>query len=81
MNEFENCAFHGEQVLQLPANDRNNLYQRLQQLDISCYCDLQGYLHIETNNTREVILVRTVLMEFFASHDQLVTWLKQCWGN
>lgn len=79
MNEFENSTFYGEQILQIPASDRSYIYHRLQELNITCFSDVHGYLHIQTNNSQEVIIVRTVLMEVFASRDQLVTWLEQCW--
>jgi hypothetical protein len=33
------------------------------------------------NNLQEAILVRSTLMQFFASRHQLVTWLENCLCN
>jgi hypothetical protein len=78
-----NCNFLtvGEQILQVPLGDRWCIYHRLQELMISCSCPPDGSLRVQVNNLQEAILVRSTLMQFFASRHQLVKWLENCLCN
>ena len=79
----QNCNFLtiGEQILQIPLGDRWCIYHRLQELMISCSCPPDGSLRVQVNNLQEAILVRSTLMQFFASRHQLVKWLENCLCN
>jgi hypothetical protein len=71
----------GEQILQIPFSDRWLIYYRLQDLMITCSCPPDGSLRVQVNNFQEAILVRSVVMQFFASRYQLVEWLETCWSQ
>ncbi|MBD2665429.1 hypothetical protein B6N60_04438 [Richelia sinica FACHB-800] len=69
----------GEQILLIPLADRWSVYHRLQELKISCSCPPDGSLRVQVNNVQEAILIRSTLMQFFASRPQLIAWLNCCW--
>ncbi|HLO85070.1 MAG TPA: hypothetical protein VK203_08685 [Nostocaceae cyanobacterium] len=68
-----------EQILQIPLGDRWQIYHRLQELMIPCSCLPDGCLSVQVNSPQTAILVRSILMQFFASRHQLIEWLECCW--
>lgn len=70
----------GEQVLYIPLGDRWQIYQRLQELMIPCYCPKDGSLRVQINSLQEAILVRSTVKQFLASRGELLTWLETCWN-
>ncbi|MEH1937748.1 MAG: Asr1405/Asl0597 family protein [Nostoc sp.] len=69
----------GDQVLQIPLSDRWRIYHRLQELKIKSYCPPDGSLRVQVNNLLEVILIRSIVMQFLASRHELLEWLERCW--
>ena len=70
-----------EQVIQLPLCDRWLIYRRLEELMISCCCHSDGTLRVRVNNSLELILVRSTIMQFIASRSELIQWLERCWNS
>jgi hypothetical protein len=71
--------FPGNQVLQIPLSDRWLIYHRLQELMIESCCLADGSLRVQVNNLQEAMLIRSTVMQFFASRQELVDWLERCW--
>ncbi|MBH8574811.1 hypothetical protein I8752_17640 [Nostocaceae cyanobacterium CENA369] len=69
----------GNQVLQIPLSDRWLIYHRLQELMISCSCPADGSLRVQVNNLLEAVLIRSTVMQFLASRQELIEWLDRCW--
>ncbi|MHC5762029.1 Asr1405/Asl0597 family protein [Nostoc sp.] len=69
----------GDQVLQIPLSDRWRIYYRLQELKINCSCPPDGSLRVQVNNLLELILIRSIVMQFLASRHELLEWLERCW--
>ncbi|QLE54498.1 Asr1405/Asl0597 family protein [Nostoc sp. TCL26-01] len=67
------------QVLQIPLCDRWQIYHRLQELTIPCSCTTDGSLRVEVNSCVAAILVRSTVMQFLASRQELIDWLERCW--
>lgn len=70
----------GDQVLQIPLCDRWQIYHRLQELMIPASCPPDGSLHVQVNSLLAAILVRSTVMQFLASRQELVEWLERCWN-
>jgi len=70
-----------EQILHIPLSDRWQIYHRLQELMISCSCASDGSLRVQVNSVQEAILVRSTVIQFLASRDELIQWLECCWLN
>jgi hypothetical protein len=70
----------GEQILYIPTSDRWRIYYRLQELTISCSCPPDGSLWVKVTNLQEAIIVRSILMQFYAPRHELLKWLEHCWN-
>lgn len=68
-----------DQVLQIPLSDRWRIYHRLQELKINSSCPPDGSLRVQVNNLLEGILIRSTVMQFLASRQELLEWLERCW--
>lgn len=69
------------QVLQIPRSDRWQIYHRLQELMIPCCCPADGSLRVEVNNPTDAFLVRSTVLQFVSSRQELVDWLERCWDT
>lgn len=67
------------QIVEISRPNRWQVYHRLQELMISCWCPNDGSLRVEVNNSIEAILVRSTVQQFIASRAELVDWLERCW--
>lgn len=59
--------------------DRWQIYQRLQELEIPCWCAIGQPLRAQVNGAKEVAQLASVLKQFNAPRQELVQWLEQCW--
>lgn len=66
------------QIVEISRPNRWQVYHRLQELMISCWCPNDGSLRVEVNNSIEAILVRSVVQQFIASRGELIDWLECC---
>jgi hypothetical protein len=79
MSAPANSEWLDAQVINVPLAERWRIYHRLQELMIPCWCHTDGSLRVQINNMLTAILVRSTLMQFFASRGELIDWLEQCW--
>ncbi|MBR8837455.1 MAG: hypothetical protein DSM106950_26450 [Stigonema ocellatum SAG 48.90 = DSM 106950] len=66
-------------VLQIPVSDRWRIYHRLQELMIKSWCPADGSLRVQVNSCLTAILVRSTVVQFMASRQELIDWLERCW--
>lgn len=66
-------------VINIPVGDRWQIYHRLQELHIRCWCPIDGSLRVEVSTDLDAILVRSAVMQFTASRQELIEWLGKCW--
>jgi hypothetical protein len=76
-----NADAFGEQILQIPLSDRWQIYHRLQELMIPCSCLPDGSLRVQINSLLAAMLVRSTVMQFLASRQELLEWLECCWDD
>jgi hypothetical protein len=60
--------------------DRWQIYRRLQELMIPCWCLEDGSLRVEVQNGICAVLLRSVVQQFVASRQEMVIWLERCWN-
>ncbi|MDJ0800678.1 MAG: hypothetical protein QNJ51_28375 [Calothrix sp. MO_167.B12] len=79
MSQLCNSSTPRVQVLDIPTGDRWQIYSRLQELNIRCWCPVDGSLRVEISTDMDAVLIRSVAMQFTASRQQLIDWLGECW--
>ena len=67
------------QTVQVETGDRWLVYQRLQELNVSCVCNFHQPLQIEITTPLAAIQVWNVVRQQTIPRRQLVTWLENCW--
>ncbi len=70
----------GDYILQIPLSVRWQIYYRLQELMIPCFCLSDGSLRVQVNNSLTLILIHSILKQFLASRQELINWLERCWN-
>ncbi len=66
-------------VVEVNWSDRWQVYQRLQELDIPCWCETNQPLTIQIENAYTAIQVWSVIRQFTASRQVLIWALEGCW--
>ncbi|MGA7937249.1 MAG: Asr1405/Asl0597 family protein [Kovacikia sp.] len=66
-------------IVAVPRIDRWRIYHRLQELTIPCWCLPDGSLRVEVQNGMGALLLRSVVQQFVASRQEIVSWLERCW--
>jgi len=67
------------QIIEISCVDRWQVYRRLQELDIECFCETGKPLQVHLKNTNEVTQLESVLKQFTANRHELVQLLQGCW--
>lgn len=67
------------QIVQVNWSDRWQVYQRLQELEIPCWCASNQPLRVQIENFVAVAQFRSVLMQLSAPRQELIQWLERCW--
>ncbi len=67
------------QVVDVSRVLRWQIYHRLQELKIPCWCPADGSLRVEVNDSIAAVLVRSTVQQFVAPRQELVDWLERCW--
>jgi hypothetical protein len=67
------------QVVNVSRILRWQIYHRLQELKIPCWCPPDGSLRVEVNDSISAVLVRSTVQQFVAPRQELVNWLERCW--
>ncbi|MGA9378818.1 MAG: Asr1405/Asl0597 family protein [Phormidium sp.] len=79
MFDSPNFPPFASQIVEISRPNRWQVYHRLQELMISCWCPNDGSLRVDVNNSIEAILVRSTVQQFIAPRAELVDWLERCW--
>jgi len=61
--------------------DRWQVYQRLQDLDIPCWCEPNQPLTVEISNPTAAVQLWSVMRQLTAVRQDLILTLNQCWRN
>ncbi len=61
--------------------DRWQVYQRLQELDIPCWCETNQPLKVEISNVTTAIQLWSVIRQFTISRQEMIYTLEDCWQN
>ncbi len=59
--------------------DRWEVYKRLRELDINCWCEAEKPLRVQLKNINEATQLDSVLKQFTANRQELVRLLQNCW--
>ena len=68
-------------ILGVNWSDRWQVYQRLQLLDIPCWCDTNQPLKVKIENPLAAIQVWCVIRQLTASRQDLVLTLQRSWQS
>lgn len=78
MNQSELEPQIGE-IVEISWPDRWQVYQRLQELDIPCYCAIDQPLRVQINNATAAVQLQSVLRQLMTPRAELASWLDGCW--
>jgi hypothetical protein len=73
-------VFESGETIDVARQDRWQVYQRLQELDISCSCTLEQPLQTQIQSPTEAWQLWSVVQQLTAPRQDLVLWLKRCWN-
>jgi hypothetical protein len=68
-------------VVEVNWLDRWQVYQRLQELDIPCWCEANEPLKVEITSPVAAIQLWSVMQQFTASRQALISLLKLNWQS
>ncbi len=66
-------------VVTIQRSDRWQVYRRLKELGISCWCPQDGTLWVEIEGCVGATLLRSTVHQFTSSRLELADWLDRCW--
>ncbi|MBW3586763.1 MAG: hypothetical protein KY448_13250 [Cyanobacteria bacterium 0813] len=66
-------------IVQVSWLDRWQVYKRLQELEIPCWCAVDEPLRAQISTAKQVAQLASVLRQVSAPRDELVQWLDCCW--
>ncbi|NJK74732.1 MAG: hypothetical protein HC849_34190 [Oscillatoriales cyanobacterium RU_3_3] len=75
----QNCSAPVIHVVAVSRIDRWQIYNRLQELMIPCWCPKDGSLQVQIRDNIDAVLLRSVVQQFVASRQEMVNWLERCW--
>lgn len=67
------------QTFKIQGIDRWQVYRRLDELAVPCWCAPHQPLQVRIDNTTIALQVWSVLKQFTASKQELCEWLEGCW--
>lgn len=68
-------------VVEVNWADRWQIYQRLQELDVPCWCEANQPLKVEIGNPTTAIQLWYVMRRFTASRQDLIRTLEYSWRS
>ncbi|NJM72925.1 MAG: hypothetical protein HC862_23820 [Scytonema sp. RU_4_4] len=66
-------------IIEVNRVDRWQIYRRLQELDIPCWCETNQPLTVEISNPTAAIQLWSVVQQFTTNRQDLIRNLKKCW--
>lgn len=79
MNYSESCP-ENYQIVTVDNYDRWQVYNRLQSLELPCFCQSHQPLRIELRSPLVAIQVWSVIKQTKSPRQYLVNWLENCWA-
>lgn len=73
-----NSKPEAEQIIEIAFADRWQVYQRLQELGISCQCGTNQPLMAEIDNVAAAIQLWSIVRQLTVSRRELAYWLEGC---
>ena len=67
------------EIVQVSWLDRWQVYKRLQELEIPCWCGVDQPLRAQINTVKQAAQLISVLRQVSASRAELAEWLEGCW--
>lgn len=67
------------QIIRVEWQDRWQVYYRLQDLEIKCFCRSNQPLKVDVDHPQAVIQIWSVAKRFTANRRELIEWLNHCW--
>jgi len=67
------------EIVEVSFVDRWQVYRRLQELEIDCWCEVEKPLQVHLKNTNEATQLKSVLKQFTANRHELVQLLQSSW--
>lgn len=77
MNSFDSLS-QTKYVVEVNLADRWQVYKRLKELHIPCWCSANQPLTVEISNTAAAIQLWSVMRQLNASRQDLICTLKEC---
>ncbi len=68
-----------KQIVEVNPADRWQVYQRLQELEIPCWCEINQPLEVQVKDAIAAIQLWSVMHQFTASRQDLIGTLEKCW--
>jgi len=68
-------------IVEVHWADRWQVYQRLQELNISCWCETNQPLKVEIGSPIAAVQLWSVMWRFTASRQDLIWSLENCWQS
>lgn len=78
MESSEEKTETGE-VVEVNGADRWQVYQRLQELAIECWCEPHQPLRVQLPHAIAAVQFWSVSRQVSASRQELAQWLERCW--
>lgn len=76
---LENLPCQPQDLIEVSCDDRWQVYQRLQILEIPCQCAAYQPLKVQLHSVAMAIQVWSVVRSVTASRQVLSDWLETCW--
>ena len=75
---LENSPYLSSAIVEIQCDDRWQVYFRLQELDVQCWCAAHQPLTVRVDSAIALIHVWSVVKQTEA-RSQLIEWLEACW--
>jgi hypothetical protein len=70
-----------DRVINLSADERWQVYHRLQSLQIDCQCSTDQPLQVFIDSPTQLLQLWSILRQVRSSRASLVSWLDTCWQS
>lgn len=77
--KLDDPSFLTSGVIEIPCENRWQVYRRLQELEIPCWCSGYQPLQVQVSGSTTAIQIRSVVKQATMPRQILVHWLEACW--
>ncbi|AKG22802.1 Asr1405/Asl0597 family protein [Calothrix sp. 336/3] len=74
-----NAEIQGKQIVEIDWAERWQVYQRLQELDIPCWCQTNQPLTVQLEDVSTAVQFWGVMRRLTATRQELIGLLETCW--